>query len=89
MSGITSEQVLAAVAAAEEGMSESIQPTFIANFNIDHSQVAEYWAGHYNVHWANQINQKLAKGFIAFRIQTEWQGEGSGHATMIYMAKMK
>jgi len=89
MSGITGEQVLAAVAAAENGMEESIQPTIIANFNVDHSQVAEYWAGLYNDSWADTINQKLAEGFIAIRIQTEWQGAGSGHVTKIYMVKMK
>lgn len=61
--------------------------TILANFNLDLTQVAEFWAGHLNDSWAPQIKAKLDEGFIAFRVQTEFGI--NGHSTMIYMAKMK
>ena len=89
MKTVTAKDVFEALAKVEQEMGDpKIQPAVIIHRNVPAEDVEELWAGHFNEHWTEKINKKLAEGFVIFRIHTEWV-EGSGHQTMIYLVKLK
>lgn len=71
----------------DEEVAAQLQPTIIANHNIDPTEVESWWSGYCNDAWAPQIDEKIQQGYIAIRVQTEFGI--NGHSTMIYMVKMK
>jgi len=90
---ITGQDVLSAVRRMEaclndepEGLGEK-PIVILAHRNIDLEQVEELWSGYLNDMWADKIKEKIAEGFVPFRIQTEW--DSAGHHTKIYLVKMK
>jgi hypothetical protein len=64
--------------------------TIIADNPVDAKKVDEWWSAYMKNYWADKINEKIKKGFVTVRIQTEYNPmDGYGPNTMIYMAKMK
>ncbi len=82
----TSEMIREALIAAETA-EPGLHPSILMHRNIDHEKVLEYDDCYLNDSWAKKLNQKIAEGWIVFRIQTEFQL--NGHETHAYLAKMK
>ncbi|MBX4200636.1 hypothetical protein KW786_00750 [Candidatus Parcubacteria bacterium] len=75
------------LAQARDGEIE-LQPAVLMNHNLDPTQVAEITS--YTVERASEeeIRELLARGWLIFRVQTEWTPLG-GHRTKAYLAKLK
>jgi len=86
---ITGKEILRALSGFEDGLDaqEGTQPAIIANRNFDPSQIEEAYGCYLNDSWVETIKKKIEDGFIAVRIQTEW--DGTRHNTMIYLVKLK
>lgn len=86
---ITGKEILRALSGFEDGLGaqEGTQPAIIANRNFDPSQIEDAYGCYLNDSWAETIGEKLRAGFMAVRIQTEW--DGTRHHTMIYLVKLK
>ena len=88
--GVTGKEILSAVEGLEEKMDNvdgSRQVSMIANRNISLEDISETWRGCFD--WSEEIKKKLDDSFVIMRIQTEYQGDGSGHVTYVYMVKLK
>ena len=83
----TSHEVIAQALRDADCAEPDIQPAILMNLNIDHTKVAEYQSAYLNGAWATRLKELMDGGFVVFRIQTELTI--NGHATMVYLAKMK
>lgn len=81
------DQTMEALALANAGQDPGIQPSILANFNIDPTKITECTSCYVNDSWAPQLTELLKSGYIIFRIQTEFQI--NGHVTVAYLAKLK
>ena len=74
-------------ALAETDSSEAnIQPAVLMHKNIDHDKVVGYTKCHVNGAWEKTFQNYVKRGWVVFRIQTEFSF--TGHNTFAYLAKM-
>lgn len=83
----STEEIQAAIKAGEIS-AEGLHPAILLHREVDHTHAVEYTACYVNDSWASTIREKIAEGFTAFRIQSEF-AEGVGHVTKAYMVKLK